>query len=76
VSLKGKRFPSPSIAVVHDLPKTGKGEVIGKDIRVIGGSTVEQPPPRSRGVAFIQVEHIPPSRIFKMHRMQHRVGYV
>lgn len=48
--VKRKRFPSPSVAAFHNLPKAGEREVIGEDIRVIGGSTVEQSRPRSHGV--------------------------
>jgi hypothetical protein len=58
------------------MPKTGKREVISEDVHVIGGCTVEQPLPSHYGTILTQIENISPSRMFEMHRMQHRISYM
>ena len=76
VLVNGKRFPSPSIAAARDSPKTGEREVISEDVYVIGGCTVEQPLPSYYGTILTQIENIPPSRMFEMHRMKHGISYM
>ena len=50
--------------------------MISKYAGIVGSCAVEQFLPRVRGLRFIEIEHVSPSRIFHMERMQYRVGKV
>jgi hypothetical protein len=71
-----RSLPSPCTSGARDMPKTGKRKMVSEDIYFVGRRTVEQPPPRSRGIILIQVKNSAPRRMFEMHRMQHGISHV